>query len=148
MWLQGACMVAGGMHGCQGSMHGCRGHAWLWGGMHRIRRDTVNERAYASYWNAFLFQSMLVYVLHIITFLSSNSLCCYRKGKLALPILIAGIVSITKSHPATVVTISSSILKKSAPLLWLIHTARDRDRDRDWETMGFCIMLYTVHTTQ
>ena len=32
--------------------------------------------------------------------------------------------------------------------LWLIHTARDRDRDRDREMMGFCIMLYTVHTTQ
>ena len=31
---------------------------------------------------------------------------------------------------------------------WLIHTARDRDRDRDREMMGFCIMLYTVHTTQ
>ena len=29
--------------------------------------------------------------------------------------------------------------------LWLIHTARDWDRDR--EMMGFCIMLYTVHTT-
>ena len=68
----GACMVAGvcvvgGMHGCQG-VHGCwggmrgswgacvvaggmcgwQGHAWSlggWGGMHRIRRDTVNERA-------------------------------------------------------------------------------------------------------
>ena len=22
---QGACMVAGGMHGCQGGMHGCQG---------------------------------------------------------------------------------------------------------------------------
>ena len=32
--------------------------------------------------------------------------------------------------------------------LWLIHTARDRDRDQDWDTMGFYIMLYTVHTTQ
>ena len=33
-----------------------------------------------------------------------------------------------------------------APALWLIHTARNRDRD--WETMGFYIMLCTVHTTQ
>ena len=32
--------------------------------------------------------------------------------------------------------------------LWLILTARDQDRDRDWEMMGFCIMLCTVHTTQ
>ena len=57
-WLQGACVVAGGM--CMVA----RGHAWLWGacvivggmrgcqgvclvagGMHRIRRDTVNEQA-------------------------------------------------------------------------------------------------------
>ena len=29
---------------------------------------------------------------------------------------------------------------------WLIHTARDRDMDR--EKMGFYIMLCTVHTTQ
>ena len=66
----GACVVAGGMHGCQG-VHGCQGacmvaggvchcwghawlqgacmvawgHAWLLGGVHRARRDTVNERA-------------------------------------------------------------------------------------------------------
>ena len=65
-WLPGvACMVAGGdggMHGCwgacmvagghasllgaciiagEGSVHGC----WGMGGVHRIRRDTVNERA-------------------------------------------------------------------------------------------------------
>ena len=33
-------------------------------------------------------------------------------------------------------------------VLWLIHTTWDRDRDRDRETMGFCIMLCTVHTTQ
>ena len=31
-------------------------------------------------------------------------------------------------------------------LLFLMHTARDRDRD--WEMMGFYIMLCTVHTTQ
>ena len=66
---QGACMVVGwcvclpgkgDMHGCLGGMWlpggmcGCGGHAWLpggawlWvggGGMHRIRRDTVNEWA-------------------------------------------------------------------------------------------------------
>ena len=36
-WLWGACMVVGGMHGCQGmcmvagGMCGCGGHAWLWG---------------------------------------------------------------------------------------------------------------------
>ena len=32
--------------------------------------------------------------------------------------------------------------------LWLIHTAWDRDQDRDWEMMGFYITLCTVHTTQ
>ena len=64
---QGVCMVAGGcvvgrghawfaggVHGWLRGMHGCwgacvvagRGHAWLrGGGVHRIRRDTVNERA-------------------------------------------------------------------------------------------------------
>ena len=72
MVARGACVVAGGVHGCWGAcmvaggvhvvarghawllggMHGCRGCAWLpggmhgcWGGVHRIRRDTVNERA-------------------------------------------------------------------------------------------------------
>ena len=33
-------------------------------------------------------------------------------------------------------------------MLWLIDTARDLDRDRDWEMMGFYIMPCTVHTTQ
>ena len=45
-WLQGACvvvggMVVGGMHGCRGvcvvggvgGMHGCGGCVWLWGSM-------------------------------------------------------------------------------------------------------------------
>ena len=46
----GACMVAGGVwlggvHGCWGACMVARGHAWLPGGMHRIRQDTVNERA-------------------------------------------------------------------------------------------------------
>ena len=54
----GACVVAmGGVHGCWGACvvavqlvgGACwllGGHAWLLGGcMHRIRRDTVNERA-------------------------------------------------------------------------------------------------------
>ena len=59
-WLLGVCgwqghaWFVGGVHGWLGGMHGCwgacmvagRGHAWLWGGgMHRIRRDTVNARA-------------------------------------------------------------------------------------------------------
>ena len=65
-WLQrGACVVAGGdMHGCWGvcvvvgDMHGCQGvcvvagehvvvggHAWLWAGVRRILRGTVNERS-------------------------------------------------------------------------------------------------------
>ena len=53
---RGTCMVAGvcgcgghvwllgGMHGCQGACMGAGG-AWLPGGVHRIRRATVNERA-------------------------------------------------------------------------------------------------------
>ena len=40
MWLRGACMAPGGMHG--GACLVARGHAWLPGGMHGIR-DTVNE---------------------------------------------------------------------------------------------------------
>ena len=51
MLARGACMVAGeGVHGCRG-VCGCGGHAWLLGacvvagGMHRIRRDMVNEQA-------------------------------------------------------------------------------------------------------
>ena len=30
---------------------------------------------------------------------------------------------------------------------WLIHTARGRDRNGDWEMMGPYISLCTVHTT-
>ena len=63
---RGACVVVEGMHGCRGGC-GCGGHAWLWGacmavgggacvaagghawllggGMHRTRRDMVNEQA-------------------------------------------------------------------------------------------------------
>ena len=45
-WLRGACTVAGGwVCVVVGGMHGCGGHAWLPGGLHRIRQDTVNERA-------------------------------------------------------------------------------------------------------
>ena len=41
-------MVAGGgVHGCWGGVHGCWGGCVVAGegGVHRIRRDTVNERA-------------------------------------------------------------------------------------------------------
>ena len=60
----GACMVVGGCVWLLGGVRGCWGDAWFWGGMcgcgghawwagcawlrgsiHRIRRDTVNERA-------------------------------------------------------------------------------------------------------
>ena len=38
-------MVAGGdMHGCGGACMVAGVCAWLWGGVHRIRGDTVNER--------------------------------------------------------------------------------------------------------
>ena len=46
-WLPGAgCMVARG-HAwlLGGGMHGCAGGCVVAGDMHRIRRDTVNERA-------------------------------------------------------------------------------------------------------
>ena len=33
-------------------------------------------------------------------------------------------------------------------VLWLRHTARDREWNRERETMGFYITLCTVHTTQ
>ena len=44
---QGACMVAGGVHGCLGvcMVAGGLGGCVVAGGVHRIRRDTVNERA-------------------------------------------------------------------------------------------------------
>ena len=51
-WLPGGAWLLGGVHGSgghawlPGGIHGCWGHAWLpVGGMHRILRDTVNERA-------------------------------------------------------------------------------------------------------
>ena len=43
--VAGACMVVGGHAWLQGCVCGCGGCVWLWGGMHRIRRDTVNMRA-------------------------------------------------------------------------------------------------------
>ena len=93
---KGACM-AGGMHGGghmrQGGMHG-RGHVWqggMAGGMRgrraclveracmvgghgthpppqQILRDTVNERQYASYWNAFLFCNNFSFTIRLISF--------------------------------------------------------------------------------
>ena len=42
---QGACMVARGCVVAGGHVWLPGGHAWLLGGVHRIRRDTVNERA-------------------------------------------------------------------------------------------------------
>ena len=44
-------MLPGGVRGCRGGMSGCRGHVWLQGacvvagGVHGIGQDTVNERA-------------------------------------------------------------------------------------------------------
>ena len=43
MVVGGACVVAGGWG--RAWLLGGGGHAWLAGGVHRIRRDTVNERA-------------------------------------------------------------------------------------------------------
>ena len=46
VWLPAGVYGCWGMHGCQGACVVARGHAWLWGGgMHKIRQDTVNERA-------------------------------------------------------------------------------------------------------
>ena len=72
----GWCMFAlGGMRGCSRGMHGCSGGVACvvalgggsfggcvvaLGGMHGIRQDTEirsMSRQYASYWNAFLFNS-------------------------------------------------------------------------------------------
>ena len=33
-------------------------------------------------------------------------------------------------------------------MLYTLHRDRHSDRDRDWEMIGFCIMLCAVHTTQ
>ena len=44
--------------------------------------------------------------------------------------------------------ITRNYRKRTSPTLWLVHTARDRERDREWEMMGFSITLCTVHTTQ
>ena len=46
VWLPGGMRGCQGVCGCLGDMHGCGGHAWLQGeGVHRARRDTVNELA-------------------------------------------------------------------------------------------------------
>ena len=78
----GACMVVGGVRGCRGvcmvaggvcmASRGCvwlqggawlqRGHAWLWGSVRRIRRDTVNERAVCI-----LLECILVFEMHSVT---------------------------------------------------------------------------------
>ena len=34
----------------------------------------------------------------------------------------------------------------TAPDIWLVHIAEDRERDREKEKMGSYIALYTVHT--
>ena len=49
-WLQGPCMVVGGVRGC-------RGHAWLWVGHACVGYDEIRSMSgwYTSYWNAFLF---------------------------------------------------------------------------------------------
>ena len=45
-WLPGGHVwLPGGMHRCWGACMVARECAWLLGGMRRIRRDTVNERA-------------------------------------------------------------------------------------------------------
>ena len=80
----GVCVVAlGGMHGCsQGAcmVASCGGHVWLlWGGMHGcswggirgIRRDTEIQSMsgrYASYWNAFLFAYVFMYIYAFMCF--------------------------------------------------------------------------------
>ena len=77
---RGACVVVGGMHGCRGGvvvggMHGYGEHAWLWeggacvaAGGHAwllggacIGHDEIWSMSgrYASYWNAFLFGSLV-----------------------------------------------------------------------------------------
>ena len=67
---QGVCMVA------RGGVCGCGGHAWLWrgacvvvgGGVHRIRQDTVNERAVRI-----LLECILVLILKLMHILSGGS---------------------------------------------------------------------------
>ena len=69
MFLQVSVILSTGgtdVHGCsRGGMRGCSwggGHAWLlWGGGMRGFFDEIRSmsRRYASYWNAFLFQSVI-----------------------------------------------------------------------------------------
>ena len=88
MWLRGACVVAGGMHGyrggvwLQGGMHGCWGHAWLRGCVHGCggvprRDDEIDEirsmsGRYASYWNAFLLVVFSVQAFLYVKFYQMN----------------------------------------------------------------------------
>ena len=51
-------------------------------------------------------------------------------------------------HHHNLYEISPSYQNDNYIFLWLIQTARDWGRDRERETMGFDIMLCTVHTTQ
>ena len=70
-WSRGPCMVMGGVCGCQGvcmvtrGMRGCWRCAWLWRGVHRIRRDTVNERAVRILLECILY--LIISVLYAIT---------------------------------------------------------------------------------
>ena len=66
-WLLGGHeWLPGGVHGCWGAcvvawggIHGCRG-AWLWGAC--IGYDEIRSMSgrYASYWNAFLLEQILI----------------------------------------------------------------------------------------
>ena len=70
--LRGACVVApGGVHGCSGGMHGF---------FHEIR--SMSGR-YASYWNAFLLEHVIVELILVIILIKSSSEEFHLGGSLA-----------------------------------------------------------------
>ena len=109
MWLLmgGGCawLLQGGMHGCSrgGAWFFLRGgmHGFSWGGVHRIRRDMVNERAVRILLECILFILEFLYHIptgscpgqfceHLVTFSTSNEPSC----NISLAILMKRVILI------------------------------------------------------
>ena len=124
VWLlQGACMVfsgggacmvfAGGMHGFfwgdawffRGGMHGFSG-----GGVHRIRRDTVNERAVRILLECIL---VLLYPFEEMSVSQSFSFRCEQSLTLCRACSASGIRSTAPSSACTTYSPGNSTLQKT-----------------------------------